>query len=159
MTSSSVIEGPAQDSETEGNPPFVSDYLAYLLAHASHLVSGQFHEHLRKLGIQVPTWRVLAILSDGDGMTIGEVARIGLFNQPTATKIVERLCEDELVERRQDAADRRKTLVFITAKGRELVQDLLEDAKSHEKRVTASYSDEEVKLLKDVLRTLISRLA
>lgn len=159
MVSSPVIEDPATDSESVGKPPFVSDYLAYLLAHASHLVSGQFHDHLRKLGIQVPTWRVLAILSDGDGMTIGEVARIGLFNQPTATKVVERLCEDGLVERRQDEADRRKTLVFITAKGRELVQGLLEDAKTHEKRVTASYSEEEIKLLKDVLRTLVSRLA
>ena len=156
-----MVTAPVLDktnNKKEDGGAFVSDYLAYLLAHASHLVSGQFHDHLRKRGIAIPTWRVLAILSDGDGMTIGEVARISLYNQPTATKIVERLTEEGLLERRRDGEDRRKTLVFITPKGRDLVADLLMDAKDYETRITESYSDAEVKVLKDVLRTLISRM-
>ena len=137
---------------------FISDYLPYLLAHASHLISGQFHDHLRARGISVSTWRLLATLSGGDGMTIGDLARIGLYNQPTTTKIIDRLEETGVVERRQDANDRRKALVFITAEGRSMVDDLLGAAKAHEARVTGSYSAEEMATLKHVLRTLISRL-
>ncbi len=91
-------------------------------------------------------------------MTVGDLARIGLYNQPTTTKIIDRLEETGLVERRQDEKDRRKALVFITSEGRSVVDDLLGAAKAHEARVTASYTPEEMATLKRVLRTLISRL-
>jgi len=138
--------------------PFVDNYLSYLLAHASHLVSSQFHAHLRRHGVQVPTWRLLATLSDGDGRTIGELARISLYNQPTTTKIIDRLEADGYAERRRSEQDRRKMLVYITSKGRGLVDELLRDAQTHEARVLEGYSGEEVALLKKVLRTLILRL-
>lgn len=147
-----------ETAEESADLPFIADYLPYLLAHASHLISGQFHEQLREKGINVSIWRLLATLSDGDGMTIGALARIGLYNQPTTTKIVDRLEEGGLVERRQDEKDRRKSLVFITPKGRTMVEDLLEAAKSHEAQITSSYTPEEMATLKRVLRTLISRL-
>lgn len=144
--------------EAEAEAPFVTDYLSYLLAHASHLVSAQFHTHLKRYGIPVPTWRALAILSDGKGKTVGEIARVGLYNQPTTTKIVDRLEAEGFAERRRDDVDKRKTLVFISPKGREIVEGLKEDAVSHEHKVLEGYSADEVKLLKGVLRTLIDRL-
>ena len=150
---------PAPDEKDKAaDASFIADYLPYLLAHASHLISGQFHDQLKKRGISVSTWRLLATLSGGDGMTVGDLARIGLYNQPTTTKIVDRLEESGLVERRQDERDRRKALVFITTEGRSMVDDLLGAAKTHEARVTASYTPEEMATLKRVLRTLISRL-
>lgn len=150
-----------QDRKTAGNAavqPFVPDYLAYLLAHASFLFSGQFHARLRKQGVPVPTWRVLATLSDGDGMTIGELARIALANQPTMTKTIDRLERDGLVERRRDETDRRKTLVYIAPRGWDLVKDLLVEAKAHEGQALSDYSEREIASLKRVLRTLITRL-
>lgn len=151
-----VVKEEVRDKAADAS--FISDYLPYLLAHASHLISGQFHDQLRARGISVSTWRLLATLSGGDGMTIGALARIGLYNQPTTTKIIDRLEETGLVERRQDEKDRRKALVFITAQGRAMVDDLLGEAKAHEAKVTASYTPEEMATLKRVLRTLISRL-
>ena len=53
---------------------FVDNYLLYLLARASNEVSAQFHARLKSHGLHVPEWRVLASLSDGDGMTVGELA-------------------------------------------------------------------------------------
>ena len=138
--------------------PFVSDYLSYLLAHASHLVSAQFHAHLKRYGVPVPTWRVLATLSDGQGKTVGEIARIGLYNQPTATKIIDRLEAEGLAQRRSDRSDKRRTLVFISERGLAMVNRLKADALAHESRVLEGHSPEEVKLLKKVLRTLIERL-
>lgn len=158
MTKSDRSPVKANAARDEAETSFIADYLPYLLAHASYLISGQFHNYLRDTGINVSTWRLLATLSDGDGMTIGDLARIGLYNQPTTTKIVDRLEEAGLVERHQDDKDRRKALVLITAKGRTMVEDLLAAAKRHEAQVTASYTLEEMATLKRVLRTLISRL-
>lgn len=152
---SGSVSAPDESDETGS---FIPGYLSYLLAHASFLFSGQFHARLRERGVPVATWRVLATLSDGDGMTVGELARIALANQPTMTKNIDKLEKAGLIERRGDDGDRRKTLVFITSSGWELIKDLLAEAKAHERKVTEAYTDEEILVLKRVLGTLISRL-
>ncbi|MCB2100498.1 MAG: MarR family transcriptional regulator [Rhodobacterales bacterium] len=146
------------ESPSESDPGFVADYLPYLLARASHAISAQFHAHVVAKGVPVAHWRVLATLSDGDGMTIGDLARVVLYKQPTLTKVVDRLERDGLVERRTIDRDRRKVRVFITAAGRALVDGLLADAKAHEVRVLSTHTADEVAVLKRVLRTLITRL-
>lgn len=136
---------------------FTDDYLLYLLARASALVSGQFHDRLRPLGLDVAEWRILATLSGEDGMTIGEMAEFVLFRQPTLSKIIDRMEADALVERRKGDTDRRKIRVYITPSGRERVTGALAEAKTHEAEILAGYTDEEERLLKGVLRTLIGR--
>jgi DNA-binding MarR family transcriptional regulator len=136
---------------------FVDDYLLYLLALASHQASGEFHAQLKALGVPVATWRVLGALADVDGITISALARDVLANQPTLTKIVDRMARDGLVERCASAGDRRKVLVRITERGREKVADLRRRAGIHEAEVLAGYDAAEAARLKAMLRTLIDR--
>jgi len=136
---------------------FVNDYLLYLLARASSEVSAQFHQRLKTHGLQVAEWRVLASLSDGDGMTIGKLAARALQRQPTMTKIITRMADAGLVERRPDASDRRKVRIFITGDGRRRVDDALADAKAHEQEVLADYSPTEAAQMKSMLRALVDR--
>jgi len=81
----------ATDSPDEAPRRFIDDYLSYLLARASHLVSRQFHAQLKPRGMAVPVWRVLSTLSDGDGLPVTELAKITLFKQPTLTKVIDRM--------------------------------------------------------------------
>jgi hypothetical protein len=74
-----------------GDARFVDDYLAYLLAAASHAVSSQFHQQVREAGLGVLEWRVLASLAEGDGRPMSEVARLVLAKQPTLTKLIDRM--------------------------------------------------------------------
>ena len=136
---------------------FVDSYLLYLLARASSEVSAQFHERLKTFGLQVPEWRVLASLSDGDGMTVGELANRALQQQPTMTKTIDRMVESGLVERRQGDPDRRQVRIYITREGRRRVNAALGEAKRHEAEVLAEYSAEEAARLKSMLRLLIER--
>ena len=138
---------------------FIDDYLLYLLSRASSEVSAQFHARLKVHGLQVPEWRVLASLSDGDGdgMTVGEIAMLALQRQPTMTKIIDRMTSSGLVERRQDENDRRKVRIFITQSGQRRVNEALADAKHHEKEVLADYTPAEAHQLKSILRALVDR--
>jgi MarR family transcriptional regulator, organic hydroperoxide resistance regulator len=136
---------------------FIDDYLLYLLARASAGVSTQFHDRLKAHGLQVPEWRVLASLSDGDGMTIGELAALALQRQPTMTKIIDRMAEAGMVERRPDGSDRRKVRIFITGDGRRRVDGALADAKAHEREVLADYNPAEAAQMKSMLRGLLHR--
>jgi DNA-binding transcriptional ArsR family regulator len=79
---------------------FVHDYLPYLLGQANHAVHRVFAPRLRAAGLASTEWRVLATLSDGDGLTIGELAAEVLAQQPTLTKLVDRMERAGLVERR-----------------------------------------------------------
>jgi 3-hydroxy-9,10-secoandrosta-1,3,5(10)-triene-9,17-dione monooxygenase reductase component len=136
---------------------FVDDYLLYLLARASSEISAQFHTDLKRHGLQVSEWRVLATLSDGDGMTLGEVAARGLTHQPTMTKTIDRMERAELVSRRKSAADRRQVRIYITTKGRKRIKDALAAAKTHEAEVLSDYSPVESLSLKTMLQGLIER--
>jgi DNA-binding MarR family transcriptional regulator len=133
---------------------FVRDYLPYLLGQANHAIHLGFAPRLRAAGLGSTEWRVLAALSGGDGLTIGELAAEVLAQQPTLTKLVDRMARAGLVARRGDDADGRRTRVSETARGRALVAPLLAAAKAHERATLAAFPAAEVAALKAILRAL-----
>ena len=136
---------------------FAKSYLAYLLARASHIVSGQFHARLDGYGLTIPEWRVLACLADVDGLGVGELAEMAIMKQPRVTKILDRLESEHLVERRADAGDRRRAPVHLTAAGRAKVAPALTAARAHEAALLASLTEEERATIKHALHTLVDR--
>ncbi len=135
---------------------FVEDYLLYLLARASHQASDQFHALAKARGVSPVEWRVLSFLSDGPS-TIGELAAVTLLQQPTLTKVVDRMQRDGLVSRRPEPTDGRRVRVEVTERGRALVADLIPLAQSHEHQVLDGYAPAEARALKTALKTLIER--
>ena len=146
-------------AEPAGHAPvrFVDDYLLYLLARASHVVSAQFHAFLAARDVPVPVWRVLASLKGAGPLTIGELARVVLLKQSTLTKVVDRLVAAGLVRRTGVPEDRRQVLVSMTEAGERLVDDLLVQAKRHEATVLAELTPAETATLKAALHRLIAR--
>ena len=136
---------------------FIDGYLSYLLSRAGHVVYREFHATVHAAGLGSLEWRVLATLSDGDGLTIGDLAREVLTQQPTLTKLVQRMEKAGWVHRGADPLDARRTLVFETAQGRTAVADLLKQAKKHEAQLLSGFSARDVTALKKILRALISR--
>ena len=136
---------------------FIDGYLSYLLARASHTVYSEFHAQVQAAGLSQLEWRLLATLSDSDGLTIGELAREILTQQPTLTKLVQRMEKAGWVRRGEDPADARRTLVFETGQGRATVAALLAQAKLHESLLLQGFSERDVTTLKKILLTLINR--
>lgn len=134
---------------------FVDDYFLSLLARASHAVSAEFHARLRSRGVSVPVWRVLATLSGSPGETVGALAEACLLQQPTMTKVLDRMERDGLVRRRQDEADRRLVRLVLTPRGEAMVAELLAAARAHEAELMARHP--EAQAMKDLLRALIAR--
>ena len=135
---------------------FVDDYLAYLLARASHLISSEFHVVVEASGLSLMAWRVLASLSGKDALSVGELADIVLAKQPTVTKLVGRMEEAGWVKRCDATHDKRQSLVSLTAAGRRKVKPLLALAQAHESQVTADIGAAEVAQLKRALERMIA---
>ncbi len=96
--------------------------LVHLLSRAEHFAVRRLAAALEdeSAGCTIEQWRVLNLLADGAGHPMTEVADHGLLPAPTATKLVDRLVADTLVYRHPDPADRRRVLVYLADRGREL---------------------------------------
>lgn len=155
--------GPSDLPRQPALPPpasFVGNYLAYLLARASFIVSAQFHATLPQWKLSVPEWRVLACLvDDGDGLTVGRLAAMALMKQPRLTKALDRMERDGLVRRRAATGDRRRVTVHLTAAGRARVLPVLHAARAHEAELLGAFSADERGMIKTALHLLIERHA
>ena len=158
MDTVAAIPFPVLTAPHAGSPGrFVDDYLLSLLARASHAVSVEFHATLRRAGVSVPVWRVLASLSGSDGETVTGLAEACLLQQPTMTKLLDRMVRDGLVKRTQDNRDRRVVRVEMTPRGEALALELTQAAKQHEAEVLARYPEAEAMAIKDLLRAILAR--
>jgi MarR family transcriptional regulator, organic hydroperoxide resistance regulator len=63
-------------------------------------------------------WTVLSTLADGAGHAMGDIADMTHTPPPSMTKLINRLVDGDLVYRRIDPVDRRRVLVFLSARGR-----------------------------------------
>jgi DNA-binding MarR family transcriptional regulator len=149
----------ASAKSTVARPPNpnapLTEHLAYLLAHANREINRQLELRLSTEGVPVEQWRILKVLSDGEGHSMGELADAVLLNHPTLTKMVDRMVSDSLVYRRQDAVDRRKVLMFISDRGKALCKRLNSLAVSQEAHILENYGDEATGELKRLLEGLI----
>jgi DNA-binding MarR family transcriptional regulator len=134
---------------------FVDAYLAALLAQASHLISSEFHAVVRRHGLSVSEWRVLASLAGSEPISIGRLAQIAVLKQPTVTRMLDRMEAKQQVERIAHDGDRRVTLVRITAAGSKVVSRLITLARAHEARVLEPFGLQRAEELKTTLRRII----
>lgn len=137
---------------------FVDDYLLYLMAAASDRASAGFHAHVRKQGLRVPEWRVLACLSDDDGAMITRLADFAMIEQSRLTRIVDGMADKGWVTRAPDEKDKRRVRVWLTPAGQRLAQGLVADAGRHEAALLGALEGSDAARLKVVLRALLTKL-
>jgi DNA-binding MarR family transcriptional regulator len=94
--------------------------LAHQLSRAERLLSGWLSALLENENCTLEEWRVLTILSDGQGHIMTEIADFAMIPAPTLTKLMDRMVSAGLVYRRADDRDRRRVLAYLGDRGRAL---------------------------------------
>jgi DNA-binding MarR family transcriptional regulator len=102
----------------------------------------------------LPRFDLLANLEREDGQTLAALSRRMLVTAGNLTGLVDRAERDAVVERRPDPDDRRLSRVWLTERGRDLVQSLLP---AHAQHVTELLSALDATERRD-LRRLLGRL-
>jgi DNA-binding MarR family transcriptional regulator len=102
----------------------MSDSLGILLADISRLLRRSFDQRARSIGVTRPQWRVLTILIRHEGQNQGAIAELLEVEPITLCRMVDRLAEAGLVERRSDPNDRRAWRLYLTDKARPLLAEL-----------------------------------
>ncbi len=149
-----VAAAPADALDRAASTRFVNGYLGYLLGQANHALYKDFDAQVRAAGLTSVQWRVLATLYDSAALTVSQLALEVLSKQPTVTKLVQRMVEQQWVQLQADASDQRRTLVAATPAGRRLVKPLIEAAMQHEARMLHSLGATEKLALRKLLEKL-----
>ncbi|MFI6441740.1 MarR family winged helix-turn-helix transcriptional regulator [Streptomyces sp. NPDC050759] len=91
--------------------------LLHLLTRAERLSVRRVQSVLEEFECSVEAWRVLDLLSDGQGHNMTALADRAFLPAPTLTKLIDQLVDQNLVFRRIDPADRRRILAHLTPRG------------------------------------------
>jgi MarR family transcriptional regulator for hemolysin len=78
----------------------------------------------RRYGLTRAQWAVLAKLERTEGLKQTEIADLMEMQPITLTRLIDKLCEAGLIERRSDDADRRVNRLYLTKAARPLMAKL-----------------------------------
>jgi DNA-binding MarR family transcriptional regulator len=116
----SDAEGPKTDGRSRAGDQVPAAPLGRLLAQTERLLARRMEAVLTEHGLTVDQWRVLDLLSDGEGHAMSEIVAAIVVPGPTLTKIVDRLVDAAAVYRLVDVRDRRRVLAFLSESGKAL---------------------------------------
>ncbi|HEX4846805.1 MAG TPA: MarR family transcriptional regulator [Novosphingobium sp.] len=98
--------------------------LAYLLSDSARLLRRAFDARVRELGMTSPQARLLLILNVTEGENQGYYAERLEVEPISLTRMIDRMEESGLIERRRDPADRRAWRLFLTARSRDVIDQV-----------------------------------
>ena len=104
-------------------------------------------------GLSLPQFQLITPLADGP-QPIGALASAAGVAKPTATRMVEALCREGLLERRPCENDRRKVFAELTPEGREALNAMRRRVQAARRKIAAQLSEDERREAVHLLRKL-----
>lgn len=132
--------------------------LPYLMNRVTSRANQLWTKTLREHGLTIGRWQVLSVLSRFDGSRVGTIADLSGGEQPAVSRVIDQMERDGLVNRRPALDDSRAVQVWISPRGRELLDELMPHAEAFVNRMVRTLSDDEIKLMNRVLERVFSDL-
>lgn len=128
--------------------------LPIALLRARERVMGPIRQMLADVGITEQQWRVLRVLTEGGAMEPTRIADEACLLLPSLTRILQKLEENGYIERQPDKKDRRKQVVTIRDKGRDIIEANLGTSIALTNDVRNRLGEERFDALLDLLQEL-----
>ncbi len=136
----------------------MDEHIAIALGDAARLMRRRFDERARAIGVTRTQWLALKILSRQEGINQGKLAEFLEVEPITCCRMVDRLEESGLVERRRDPNDRRAWQIFLTDKAHSMAGQLRVIGNSVCDHALEGLSAEKRAQLYDILLTIHANL-
>src|ERR1700723_4766419 len=135
------------------------DFLPHLITRLAYQLNGDLVEKLRREGINVTRWRILAVLAMGDGITINEIIDRAMMQQSALSRALMNMEKEDYVRsvlRREDA---RYVEVFLTDKGPALFNSLNVVVRRRQQRLLKGFSPQELTTAFAMMRRMSRNMA
>ncbi|MBN2994257.1 MarR family transcriptional regulator [Pseudomonas cedrina subsp. fulgida] len=134
------------------------DFPFYWLAMVHGRYSQYMEKALKKIGLDIPRWRVLLILKENGQSSISEISTHAIAKLSTITKTVYRMKEDGLVDTAPCEDDGRVTQVRITPEGRAAIERIQVATSDVFKRSFTGMTEAQIQRLSRLLETVFDNL-
>ncbi len=135
----------------------LTDGTGHWVARLYRAMRSDFDVELKKKGVAVTEYALLAAVFRGDASTPSEVATVTGLDRAVATRALERAVQNGLATR-GEGKDRRSLSIQLTAKGSKIAKDLLRASKRINDVFFADFTaKEEQKIREFIDRAIASR--
>ncbi len=118
-----------------------------------------FDQQVERTGLTRAKWTLIASVARNPGATQRTIATLLEVTDATAGRLIDRLCADGYLERREDPQDRRAHSLYLTPVAQPLLSRLAKIAEIYEEATFAGFSDEDLEKLDELLGLLSRNLA
>ena len=153
-----MLERAREAGEGRARPFRLEDHLFFHFSQILARRTRALNERLRPYGLDYSRWRVLAVLLEHSGATMGRLADLTSVDRTTLTRTLGLMEKAGLVVRRERESDRRSLAISMTPKGRRLFARILPLALLETDRALAGFSAEEIRTLRDRLKRMAENL-
>lgn len=109
-------------------------------------------------GLHVDEWIVLKQVSEKDGCSQIELARSTLTGPAKMTRTIDSLANKQLIDKKQSKSDRRRHMIFVSQKGKKLIDQLWPDVVAYRQKALKNFSAEEKEVLSQLLNRMVYNL-
>ena len=132
--------------------------LGYEINHLARLLAHALRERIAPFGVVPGQFAQLLALYQTDGLTQAQLCEQVEIEQPTMANTLARMQRDGLITREPDPHDRRRSLVTLTGRARDLEPDLVAAARDVNALATGGLTHQQVTTFMTTIATVIANL-
>ena len=137
----------------------MSETIGFLLNDTARLFRRSFNARTKGSGITALQWRLITYLKRHEGIRQGPLAELIEVEPITLSRMVDRLVEAELVERRADPTDRRAWRLYLTPRTNTIVGSMRDIADALTEEATEGLSAAERAQLVELVERVRANLS
>ena len=136
----------------------VAKTLGVKLIVIARLLRKRFDHSADNIGVTRAQWTAIGAVARAPGATQRVIASMLDVGEAAAGRLIDRLCEEGWMERRQDPQDRRSNRVYLKPAANDILQQLSGLAAEQDARAFSGISQEEITLFNNILDRVAANL-
>ena len=135
--------------------------LGRIIKRASRLLSQNLQSELNSLEIRITVeqWSLLFVLWEEEGLSQTELGERAFKDKPTTARMMRILEKRNLLKRERNDADKRAFHLFLTEKGKEIVEETIPLAQKVLNKAQKGLTQQKVSELKNMLEIVNQNLS
>ena len=136
----------------------LEEFMPYRLARLSSTVSTTIaRAYDKEFGLSIPEWRVIAVLGRFPGLSAVEVAEQTFLDKVAVSRAVTKLIKNGRIDRQFADADRRRSILNLSEKGREVHDRVAKLALKFEDDLLAGLDEADIDQFNVVMDKLLEK--
>jgi MarR family transcriptional regulator for hemolysin len=124
----------------------------------ARLMRNNFDRLTSKLNVTRSQWQMIAVVARNPGATQRTIAEVLEMSEASAGRLIDRLCADGMLTRRERDDDRRARAIYLTEAAEPLLLQLADIGASSEDMLFKGFSSQELDQLEDFVDRMYANL-